>query len=101
MKNIKKNEGIVADELAKRLMVSKPMVTKIIRQLEDASLVEVIINPEDKRNKNLFLTAKGSEVLDEINPVLSEVQREVLDGFSDEEILLFDAFMERILKNIE
>ncbi len=100
LKTIDRNNGIVSEELSKRLMVSKPAITKTIRQLEEEGLCFTKINPKDGRSKMIFLTDKARNVLEEINPILASIEKEVLQGFDKEEVNNLDILLKRILTNI-
>jgi len=100
LKIISNNAGIVSEDLSKKMMVSKPAITKTIRQLELEELCFTKNHPTDRRSKQLFLTAKAEDLLKEINPLLKEIQDEVLVGLSDKDIEVLDKVFEKILKNI-
>ncbi|MCK5906071.1 MAG: MarR family transcriptional regulator [Flavobacteriales bacterium] len=100
LKTISRNQGIVSEELSKRLMVSKPAITKTIRQLEQEGLCVTKSHPKDKRSKQLFLTEKAILVLEKINPVLFSIQQEVLEDLNEEEVRMLDVVFRKILKNI-
>lgn len=100
LKVISRNPGIVSEDLSKRLMVSKPAITKTIRQLELEGLCDLQNHPTDKRSKKIYLTGKGNTVLENLNPILKEIQNDVLRGLSVDEIEKLDEVFEKILNNI-
>jgi DNA-binding MarR family transcriptional regulator len=100
LKIISQNPGIVSEDLSKRMMVSKPAITKTIRQLELEGLCSLQNHPTDKRSKKLFLTTKAEAVLKEVNPILKTIQNDVLKGLSTEEIEALDGILSKILNNI-
>lgn len=100
IKVISKNEGIVSEDLSRRLMVSKPAITKTIRQLEDEGLCITKNHPTDRRSKQIFLTDKANLILESINPILYSIQEEVLEGLSEQDVKTLDAVFGKILNNI-
>jgi len=100
LKIISRNEGIVADELSKKMMVSKPAITKTIHQLVSEGLCSVKDHPSDGRSKQFFLTEKAIDVLEQINPILLSVEKEVLAGLSEEEVKKLEMVFDKILNNI-
>ncbi len=100
LKTIYKNKGIVSEDLSKRLMVSKPAITKTIQQLEHEGLCLVKNHPTDRRSKQLYLTEKAELLLEEVNPLLLNIQNEVLKGMNNEEIEVLDKVFDKILNNI-
>ncbi len=100
LKIISKNKGVVSEYLSKRLMVSKPAITKTIQQLESEGLCVVKYHPKDKRSKQIFLTEKANLLLERINPILLSIENEVLEGLTDEELKILDSVFDKILNNI-
>ena len=100
LKIISRNQGIVSEDLSKKMMVSKPAITKTIRQLEQEGLCFTKNHPTDGRSKQLFLTDKALLILDKINPILREIQEDVLKGMSEEEINTLDRIFGKLLENI-
>jgi len=92
--------GVVSEYLSKRLMVSKPAITKTIQQLESEGLCVVKYHPKDKRSKQIFLTEKANLLLERINPILLSIENEVLEGLTDEELKILDSVFDKILNNI-
>ncbi len=100
LKIISKNSGIVSEDLSRRMMVSKPAIAKTIRQLEVEGFCFTKNHPTDGRSKQLFLTDKAIMLLEKINPMLREIQEDILIGMSEEEIGTLDKIFSKILKNI-
>ncbi|PWV92056.1 DNA-binding MarR family transcriptional regulator [Paenibacillus cellulosilyticus] len=57
--------GVKLSEISKRLMVTPPSVTQLMKTLIEDQLVERTIDPEDKRSFDLVLTPKGMQIAQE------------------------------------
>jgi len=57
-------EDLPVSELAKKLRISKPQATNLVRRLEDLGLVRRTVCAADARLSCLWLTAKGRKALD-------------------------------------
>lgn len=77
---ISQNEGILTQELAKRLNINSGTNSNLVHTLADGrkrdgvrrpgfQLVRQEQNPEDYRIKNVFLTAKGKKLLAELEKI--------------------------------
>ncbi len=66
------NDGLRGGELACRLGVEPPTVTKMLRRLEDSGLVERRPDPADARSFRVYLTDGGRALED---PVLGRWER--------------------------
>ena len=95
------NPKITMKELAAKINRDKSTTTVLVRKLETAGLIKITVDQNDKRNKILSLTAKGSEY----NQMTSSISQELLStfykGFSNEEKRVFSEFLDRIKKNFE
>ena len=60
--------GPTMGELSTRLMVSKGSVTDLIERLERRGLVVRRADPDDGRVQHVFLSARGSAILDRVIP---------------------------------
>ncbi len=100
LKIIGRNAGIVSEELSKRMMVSKPAITKTIHQLAEEGLCILENHPTDGRSKQIYLTEKAKLLIERINPILLETQTKVLKGLSVEETRKLNSIFDKILSNI-
>ena len=95
------NPKITMKELAAKINRDKSTTTVLVRKLEAAGLIKITVDQNDKRNKILSLTAKGSEY----NQMTSSISQELLStfykGFSQKEKEEFCEFLERIKGNFE
>ena len=60
---LSQNQGITMKELAAKINRDKSTTTVLVRKLEQAGLVKVLVDAADKRNKLLSLTPKEGRVL--------------------------------------
>ncbi len=60
--------SLTAGEIADRLDVSKPVVTRTMRALEEAALIDVSSSSRDARSREVALTRAGQEKLEACLP---------------------------------
>ena len=86
-------------ELSAKINRDKSTTTVLVRKLEQAGLVKVTVDSNDKRNKLLALTSKGTEY----NQMTQELSEELLatfyKGFSEDEKKDFCGYLNRIKDN--
>ena len=86
-------------ELAARINRDKSTTTVLVRKLEQAGLVKVSTDPNDKRTKLLSLTKKGAKY----NQMTQELSKELLstfyNGFNEKDKEEFCSYLDRIKKN--
>lgn len=75
-------------ELAERLGVTQPGVTRALGQLAEAGLVEVVTAPDDARRRLVSLTPAGRRFVEaaqrEAWPVVEQAVADLCAGFADE-----------------
>lgn len=65
--------GLFVSEIAERLDVSRPVMTRTVQGLLDCSMLKMKDDPSDGRSKIVTLTKKGKAKLDDILPGYYEV----------------------------
>ncbi len=97
---IQTHERVTQKKLAEVIENTKESVSVSIKRLESAGFVESRVNPNDKREKYLYLTIKGSEVADEVHQqfhILNEAMFEPLSQTERSEISgMFDRMIDRL-----
>ena len=67
-------------DIAKRLRIEGPTMTRMLDTLEADGLVERLPDPADRRTKQLRLTAEGEQVLEEVFAIADELRDRLLNG---------------------
>lgn len=93
-------DGIAQSELAEHLCVEAPTVTKMVRRMEAAGLVERRQDPEDGRLSRVFLTAKGRAAEQSARRVWHELEATTVKGLSDAEQMLLHRLLVQIGDNL-
>ena len=87
-------------DLASRLYIEKPSVTRQVQKLIELQLVE-INSGKDKREKMVTLSAHGKEIVDEIQQKLKPSLEAALSGVSAEEVDIAKRVLAQIRLNIK
>ncbi|HDR4571521.1 MarR family winged helix-turn-helix transcriptional regulator [Bacillus cytotoxicus] len=87
-------------ELRKNALVTKQSITGIVERLETGGFIETIIDPKDKRSTLVSLTQKGEETMRKIKPLRIDSNRQSFSIFTDEEILQFSSYLNRLVKHL-
>jgi MarR family transcriptional regulator for hemolysin len=73
-------------DIAKRLRIEGPTMTRMIDSLTADGLVERRPAPGDRRTKHLVLTDKGETVLEQIFGVVDPLRERLISGLSPERV---------------
>ncbi|HID97210.1 MAG TPA: MarR family transcriptional regulator, partial [Thermodesulfobacteriaceae bacterium] len=79
-------EGLTQTELASRLYVETPTLVRTLDRLESADFIERRRDPEDRRAHLVLLRPKSRKIEKRMLQIGLDVQQEVTEGLSDEEV---------------
>lgn len=85
---IRSRPSIAMNELATQLSVTKPLVTRLTKSLAKKSYLQ-LRTTADKRRKQLILTDRSQEVLEQAEPQVRLALREWLSDFEPEHIAIY------------
>ncbi|PQO22920.1 MarR family transcriptional regulator [Rhodobacteraceae bacterium WD3A24] len=82
---IRATPGIDQARVASMIAYDRATIGGVIERLVQKGYVRRVVNPRDRRARELTLTEEGRRVFDAILPVVESVQEDILRGLSDEE----------------
>ncbi|MCQ9162752.1 MarR family winged helix-turn-helix transcriptional regulator [Arthrobacter sp. STN4] len=82
--------------LAQHLGIDRTVMTYLIDDFVKAGLVERRLNPADRRARLVVATARGAEVLAELQRSMGQVEDVVLAALEDDERKLFRTLLRRV-----
>lgn len=95
------DDGLRGGELAGRLGVEPPTVTKTVRRLEACGLVERRADPTDARSFRVYLTGEGRGLEEPVLRCWERAERTVLGGMSAGERQTFRRLLGRVRSNLD
>lgn len=87
-------------ELSKKTGLAKTTLTSMLNRMEESGLIRRNYDPVDRRQIRITLTEKARELSDKYNEVSRKMSEIYYKGFSDSEILQFEDYLSRIIKNL-
>jgi MarR family transcriptional regulator for hemolysin len=88
-------------QIAKRIGIEGPTLTRTLDMLEADGLVERLADPTDRRNKHMKLTKTGYEALGEMLNVIGRLRQRLLDDIPAADIRGNLGFLSLLLERIE
>ena len=73
-------------DIARRLRIEGPTLTRMLDGLEKEGLVERLPDPADRRSKRLRVTEKGENLLEEMFAIADTMRERLLENLSDRQI---------------
>ena len=72
--------------IARRLRIEGPTLTRMLDGLEKEGLVERLPDPSDRRSKRLRVTEQGEAVLEEMFAIADRLRERLLEGLKEEQL---------------
>ena len=95
------NDGLRGGELAERLGVEPPTVTKMLRRLEKCGLVERRQDPNDARSFRVYLTDEGRSLEEPVARCWEKVEEKTFAGMSVGERRNFHRLLTKVRANVD
>jgi MarR family transcriptional regulator, organic hydroperoxide resistance regulator len=93
-------DGQTLSQLAGKLEVQPPTITKMIQRMEVAKLVRRETSREDSRVSLIFLSPKGKSLQNKLDSLWQEVEAQFLSGLSENELASFKAILLKARENL-
>ena len=93
-------DGLTPGELAQRVGVETPTVTRAAQRMEATGLVRRIPDEEDARLVRVYLTERGREVQRLLPALLRTATEEVLEGLAQKERAELVRLLKRVQQNL-
>ena len=94
-------DGIPIKVLSDRCGLAITSLTTMLERMEHQGLIQRVQGTADKRKTLLYLTAKAHALKPEYDEVSTQMGQIYYQGFSEEEILRFEDYLDRVHKNLE
>jgi DNA-binding MarR family transcriptional regulator len=95
------DDGLRGSELADRLGVEPPTVTKMLRRLEACGLVERRTDPEDARSLRVYLTPQGRALEEPVVQCWERAEGTALSGMDAGDRQTFRTLLNRVRRNLD
>jgi len=94
-------EGRSQAELAARIHVTAPTLSRMIQRMTKAGLLVTEDDPADQRVSRVCLTDAGRAIKERVHSTWTQLGSEMLAGFTPEEKAQVGGFLERMAANLE
>ena len=88
-------------DIEQELNITKSVASNLVKRMVQNGLVELEVNPSDKRAKFVHLTEKSRSQMKQIKSFFDRMNRSLLDGISEENLAIFEEVMGQLQANVE
>lgn len=93
------HDGLTPRELADRLTVEMPTVTRTVQRMVRDGLARREAHPSDARSVRIYLTERGQRVRERVSEIFAQETERALEGFSAAERATLVELMRRMAVN--
>jgi MarR family 2-MHQ and catechol resistance regulon transcriptional repressor len=98
---LSRNDGINQQEIGNKVSKDKSSITYLINSLVKRELVQRVENKEDRRNKQIFLTDTGKQIVETVYPWALELYKKAAGDFNQTEIKNALLLVKKMTTNLE
>ena len=88
-------------DIEQELDISKSVASNLMKRMEKNGFIQLEMSKTDKRAKYIRLTPQSQENMRKIRDFFDEMDRRLLEGISEQELLIFSQVMAKFYQNIE
>jgi DNA-binding MarR family transcriptional regulator len=92
-------DGLTPREIAGRLDVEMPTITRTVQRMVRDGLVQRRAHPDDARSVRIYLTKRGVDLRPALAEIIGEQTEHALRGFLPHERAAFVTMLDRIAEN--
>jgi MarR family transcriptional regulator, transcriptional regulator for hemolysin len=93
-------EGTIQSDLARELEVGKVTIGGLIDRLEASGIVERRTDAEDRRIRRVFITAKGYDVIEQMQSIGRELNKIIMKDITLDQIHLAEEVLHDMKVNL-
>ena len=101
LRTLWQEDGLTPGEVARRLSLATPTVTRATTRMAAAGLLRRETHPRDRRMVRLWLTDRGRALEQDIGAEVSRIARRALATFTDDEVAALIRALEQVRRNLE
>ena len=88
-------------DIEQELNITKSVASNLVKRMVQNGLVELEVSPSDKRAKFVHLTEKSRSQMKQVKSFFDRIDRSLLDGISEENLLIFEEVLGKLQTNVE
>jgi DNA-binding MarR family transcriptional regulator len=93
-------DGITISEIIERAMMEQSALSRVLMTMEEEQYVRRVPRRDDARYVEVFLTGRGRELFNVLDPIVRDRQNRLLKDFTPEETDAALKLMRRLIHNL-
>jgi MarR family transcriptional regulator for hemolysin len=92
-------DGVRQSEIARAMNVKPPLITVMVRELENRGILQSVKNQFDSRAKLISVTPKGKKIVKAVEAALRKDLSRLLIGLTENDLLTYHKVLTTIITN--
>ena len=88
-------------DIEQEFNITKSVASNLVKRMVQNGLVKLEVSPSDKRAKFVHLTEKSRSQMKQVKSFFDRIDRSLLDGISEENLLIFEEVLGELQANVE
>lgn len=97
---LNQQDGLGVSALAAKTDSDQATLSRALMVLDKKGFIARKVSKQDQRGVNIYLLAQGRDMFQKVLPIAWELHQSATQGFSDEELILFNQFLSRVHANV-
>ena len=94
-------DGITISSLSAKTSLANTTLTAMLDRMEMLGLIVRKPDPADRRSRLIALTEKARSLQGDYANISQQMNERYYAGFTEEEIVIFEGYLQRVLSNLE
>lgn len=94
-------DGISISQLSSQTSLANTTLTSMLDRMEHSGLIRREPSPRDRRQQLIFLTEAAFSLRDDYERISQQANERYYRGFTEDEIRVFEGYLQRVLDNLE
>ena len=98
---LNQHDGLPQKELAKKMGITPPSITVMIKKLEREAFIEKHQDENDQRITRIYITEKGRKLAGYMEQVMLQMEKEAFANMNEQEIMLMRRLLLQMKENLQ
>ena len=95
-----REKKITQKDISEALHIKHPTTIGLLKRLEDKGMVKVVVDPDNRKYRNIAITSKGEEFIERSDERRKLTNQNLVSGFNDDEIRQLRDLLDRVIDNM-
>ncbi len=96
-----REKKVTQKDISDALHIKHPTTIGLLKRLEEKGMLEVVVDPDNRKYRNVALTDKGIRCIENDRMRKRYTDEYMVEGMTDEEIRLLRSLLDRVYDNMK